>query len=64
MSKSQSKIAQESVILGLGQPLYLFLSTVYSILIYGLPLLFVAWTYSLLSGSQWRWVALILAPMK
>jgi carbonic anhydrase/acetyltransferase-like protein (isoleucine patch superfamily) len=63
MSKTQSKTAHETVMLGLGQPLYLFLSTVYSILIYGLPLLFVAWTYSLLSGSQWRWLALILAPM-
>lgn len=63
MSKSQSKTAQESVILGLGQPLYLFFSTVYSIATYGLPLLIVAWTYSLLSGSHWRWLALILAPM-
>jgi carbonic anhydrase/acetyltransferase-like protein (isoleucine patch superfamily) len=63
MSKSQSKTAQESVILGLGQPLYLFISTTYSVLIYGLPLLFVAWTCSLLSGSEWRWLALVIAPM-
>ena len=63
MSKAQSKAKYEEVILGLGRPLFQLVSTTYSILIYGLPLLFVALTYNLLNGSGWRWIMLVIAPM-
>jgi hypothetical protein len=63
MSKTQSNATEESVILGLGRPLFQLISTVYSILIYGLPLLFVAWAYNLLNSSGWRWIVLVIAPM-
>jgi len=63
MSKAQSRAKLESVILGLGRPLFQLVSTIYSILIYGLPLLFVALAYNLLNGSGWRWIVLAIAPM-